>query len=184
MSNAPALVAGSDGLAGHLRLYVEKSIRIDLRPVGMVTDGEPSLNLTATPPYAYSSSTASVSIVGTIEPPMVFADPGFDLKWTLTGIVLEYFRTAAGDVMGFYIHRSPRSGHAAAGAAIVSMTEATEFATTVAWTTLLYTTGLPIVLDFSLYTYTYTWITDPVTASTDSRIGMSCYGTATVQAVL
>lgn len=182
--NYPALVAGSDGRAGHLRLDVEKSIRIDLRPFGMVAVGAPDFALTATPPYISSQTAAVMTVLGTIEPPVVFAAPGFDLKQTLTGLVLEYYRADAGDTLDFVIYRSPRSGHAAAGVAIVSLDEVSAFTVTGAWTTALVTAGLPIVLDFSLYSYSYQWTLTPAGTATDVRVGVSSYGTATVQAVL
>lgn len=183
-SNYPALVAGSDGRAGHLRLDVEKSIRIDLRPFGMVMVGAPDFALTATPPYISSQTAAVMTVLGTIEPPVVFAAPGFDLKQTLTGLVLEYYRADAGDTLDFVIYRSPRSGHAAAGVAIVYLDEVSAFTVTGAWTTAFVTAGLPIVLDFSLYSYSYRWTLTPAGTATDVRVGVSSYGIATVQAVL
>ncbi len=184
--NYPALVAGSDGRAGHLRLDVETAIRIDLAPIGMITTGTAFLGATSTPPYVSSLAVAPLLVVGRILPPFVFASPGFDLKWTLTGLALEYFRAAAGDALEFQIYRGPRSGHAAAGSTLVSLTSGGgDFATTAAWTSELITSGsLPVVLDFSLYSYTYRYLLTPSTLNTDVRVGISSYGTATVQAVL
>ncbi len=184
MSNFPALVAGSDGRKGHLRLDVEKGLRLDLRPVGMVAVGAPDFDFTATPPHISSSTVGPVTVLGNIEPPAVFSAPGFDLQWTLTGLVLEYYRADAGDALVFKLFRFPRSGHAAAGSALLSLDQTSTFTATGAWTTAGISAGLPITLDFSVYTYGYQWTLTPAGTAADVRVGVSSYGTATVQAVL
>lgn len=184
MSNCSALVAGSDGRVGHLRLDVPKYAVLDIRPIGMAQVGTPLVSPTSTPPYTGPSTATTLELWRPLGPPLVFADPGFDLKWSVTGGAFEYRRNAAGDTVSFTLYQFPRSGHAAAGTAVISLNSGTHFTTTGAWTTYLYAPGTPVELDFSLYSYAALWAAVATVANTDARIGMGSFLTALLQGVL
>jgi hypothetical protein len=185
MSDRPALVAGTDGRMGFLRLAVPTNVRLDVRPVGMVIGANaPEMDMTATPPYVRGPNAGTI-ILGRIEPPAVFLSPGFDLKWTLQAASLVYRRTAAGDTLEFFVYRAPRSGFASAGSLIYSVTSGGGgFTTTAAWAAHNETMGSPVDLDFSVYSYSYLWKLTPLTTGADVKVGTGCYLSAEAKAVI
>ena len=168
-----AAIAGFDGRVGALRLASAQTHRIDISPI----DGTPQLgallaSMTSTPPYVYPDAGVSVTLetTGTLRPPpLVLSSPGYALTWTITSVVVAYYRASVGNTASLSLYRWPRSGVATAGSAVVTLNSASHFTTTGAWAE--HTESLSVTLDWSQYVYRWYWVLASSGGGDHVRIG-------------
>lgn len=169
-----AAIAGFDGRVGVLRLATAQTHRIDISPI----DGTPLLgacaaSMTATPPYVHPDAAVSVTLetTGTLRPPpLVLSSPGYALTWTITSVVVSYYRASVGNTISLSLYRWPRSGVSGAGTAVVTLNSASHFTdSSGTWTE--YTASLSVTLDWSQYVYRWYWALSSSGGGDHVRVG-------------